>query len=193
MNKNNIDDFVFNVIKAKYERINEMNKIIEGDKKNLNSKKIPKPITMKKGLFVFFLIMFSGLYASPGELFVYDHAKVTKKFLDVNRIDKIVSESNVGLETLQPLLSHLPEFSLLQMYDDDRALGIPGWVYGAGCAIGGGCVLGIIGAVGAGLTGVLLVYLLSNQDKGETLSAFYGCLGGSLIALVFNLILYTSY
>jgi zinc transporter ZupT len=59
---------------------------------------------------------------------------------------------------------------------DELALGIPSFLWG--------CVFGIVG--------VLVVYLMTDENKDQTKKAFFGCIAGSLIGTVLYVVVFAA-
>lgn len=100
------------------------------------------------------------------EAFTLNEEEIAAEFDQLNKIEKYVQESDVTLEELQAQNSDL--VSGIELSADtsgalaaaDLPLGIPAFWWG--------CVLTLLG--------VILVYVLTDQDKEQTKKALIGCL-----------------
>jgi len=123
---------------------------------------------MKKALLLLAaFLMVNVTFARTADLFSYDKAQVQKALVNADALDHYVSQAMVSLDKIDladPITANFVAESNNFMMDDDRALGIPGFVWGF-------CLGGI---------GILVVYLVT-EDKEETKKALYGCLTAGLI------------
>jgi hypothetical protein len=124
---------------------------------------------MKKILSIFSVFCLTILFAfanDPQDAFNYDESKLNAEFDQLNKIEKYVEQNDVTLEELQAQNSDL--VSGIDLNTDaassltaaDLPAGIPAFWWG--------CVLAVLG--------VILVYVLTDQDKEQTKKALIGCL-----------------
>lgn len=139
--------------------------------------------TMKKilsVLSVFCLTLSFAFATEPGEAFSFEEDQISAEFDQLNKIEKYVQESNVTLEELQAQNSDLVAGIDLSadtagaLAAADLPLGIPAFWWG--------CVLTILG--------VILVYVLTDQDKEQTKKALIGCLVTAGAYIIFYVVLY---
>lgn len=134
---------------------------------------------------VFCMAVGSG-FANNASLFQLDEQSIENQFADLNELESII-EANEGV-TLSGIqsgeLNLSPELKAkVKGLSDgmnlmEPPLGIPGFWWG--------CVLGPLG--------ILLAYLLSDQDRDETKSALWGCLigygAGFLLYVIFVVLIF---
>ena len=132
---------------------------------------------MKKILLIAALAIFScqGLWASQADDFKYNKQQVQDEFSDLNLLEQtVVDNSFITLSemTSKNMLSN--KFSNLNLTSMmmEPALGIPGFWWG--------CVLGPVG--------ILVVYLVTDNDRDEVKKSLYGCLVSTGITIVFEVI-----
>jgi len=122
---------------------------------------------MKKTLLLLAaFLMVSVSFARTADLFSYDKAQVQKALVNADALDHYVSQATVSLDKIDlstPVTANFLAQSGNNMMEE-RALGIPGFVWGL--------VLGVVG--------ILVVYLVT-EDKEETKKALYGCIAGALL------------
>ncbi|KPM48371.1 hypothetical protein AFM12_06920 [Jiulongibacter sediminis] len=114
------------------------------------------------------------------EAFTLNEEEIAAEFDQLNKIEKYVQESDVTLEELQAENSDL--VSGIELSADtagalaaaDLPLGIPAFWWG--------CVLTLLG--------VILVYVLTDQDKEQTKKALIGCLVTAGAYIIFYVVLY---
>lgn len=121
---------------------------------------------------VFLMAFSSNLFAGSGDLFSYDKAAVEAELADLTQLESYVAENPATslslLETEKnQLLDGLNLYSpyAMGMNFDDPPLGIPSFLWG--------CAFGIVG--------VVLVYVITDEDKDETKKSFYGCIASTLV------------
>lgn len=137
-------------------------------------------------LLLFLLFITNVSFAAADESFSYDKKAIENEFSDLNQLEQIVNSNEnltynelksagilpAELNDLQISLSHSPL---------EPPLGIPGFWWG--------CVLGPIG--------ILIAYLLSDNDKSQAKSALTGCIVGYgsviVIYVVFYVIILSAY
>lgn len=129
-------------------------------------------------------LSFSVAYAEnePDEVYDYN-VTVEEDFAQLNEIEAYVIENDVTLEQLKSEKSALlngieiSNESSAALLADELPLGIPAFWWG--------CVLTVLG--------VVLVYVLTDQDKDQTKKALYGCLVTAGLYIIFYvLVLGTS-
>ncbi len=153
-----------------------------------------KPILKTISMFMAFALLFVQTQ-------VYAHAPLTDKFNNVPGVDDSVFQlDEASLEVAMADLNKLDSY--LQQHQDatyqdvaknnaqlvanvspiaapaggDGPLGIPSFLWG--------CVFGVIG--------ILLVYLMTDNDMDETKKALWGCLTGVGVALILNFVVFAG-
>lgn len=111
------------------------------------------------------IIMVSqGLRANQADDFKFDKLQIQKEFTDLNSLEQTVIDNNfISLSEMQSkniFSSQLSNLNLTGNSMMEPAIGIPGFWWG--------CVLGPVG--------ILVVYLVTENDKAEVKQALYGCL-----------------
>ncbi len=118
-------------------------------------------------LFSVFCLTLSFAFATePSEKFSLEEDQISAEFDQLNKIEKYVQESNVTLEELQAQSPDLVAGIDLSTNSADSlaSADLPGGIP----AFWWGCVLAVLG--------VILVYVLTDQDKEQTKKALIGCL-----------------
>lgn len=133
-----------------------------------------------------FCMMIGVSMANNASLFQLDEQSIENQFADLNELESIiVANDGITLTGIQNgELNLSPELSSkVKGLSDGMNLmeppaGIPGFWWG--------CVLGPLG--------ILLAYLISDQDRDETKSALWGCLvgygAGFLLYLLFWVLIF---
>ncbi len=117
-------------------------------------------------LSVFCLTLSFAFATEPQESFTFNEDEIAAEFDQLNKIEKYVQESDITLEELQAQNSDLVDGIELSadtsgaLAAAEMPLGIPAFWWG--------CVLAVLG--------VILVYVLTDQDKEQTKKALIGCL-----------------
>ena len=147
---------------------------------------------MKKAMFLLFAVVFvSSLFAKKADLFHYEHHRVDLALTTVNQIDRIVTQNNWDLNELQQNFNAARSGLLSQLPDDEKLLGIPGFVWGGVMAlVGGGIGCFAAGNIGiwiasfliGGLIGTLMVYLVT-ESKKQTEGALIGCVASTAVSV----------
>ncbi|WP_304231891.1 hypothetical protein [Jiulongibacter sediminis] len=110
------------------------------------------------------------------EAFTLNEKEIAAEFDQLNKIEKYVQESDVTLEELQAENSDLVSGIELSANSSnvlsavEAPLGIPAFWWG--------CVLSGVG--------LLLVYILSDQNKADTKQALIGCLVNAGVIILLN-------
>jgi hypothetical protein len=111
-----------------------------------------------------FVMSCQTLWANQSDDFTYNKQQVQDEFSDLNRLEQtVIDNSFMTLSEMQSKNMLSTQFSSLDLTGSmmmDPALGIPGFWWG--------CVLGPVG--------ILVVYLVTDNDGPEVKKAFYGCL-----------------
>ncbi|MGC9341211.1 MAG: hypothetical protein ACP5E3_00775, partial [Bacteroidales bacterium] len=114
----------------------------------------------------------SNLFAGSGDLFSYDKVAVETELAELTEIENYVaSNPETTLSLLKTdnnqLLTGLNLYSpyAMGMNLDDPPLGIPSFLWG--------CVFSV--------AGVVIVYLVTDEDKDETKKAFFGCIANAVV------------
>ena len=122
---------------------------------------------MKKLLLFAALILFFGgqnLWASQADEFKVDQQQIQSEFADLNQLEQTVLQNNfMSLSEMQSRNMLSAKYSNLNLTNGmmmEPALGIPGFWWG--------CVFGPVG--------ILIVYLVTDNDRDEVKKSFYGCL-----------------
>lgn len=124
-------------------------------------------------------IMFSAttLMAGQTDDFKFDRQQVQDEFADLSRLEQTVVQNDFmslfELRTNNMLSVEFANMSLSPMMSD-AALGIPGFWWG--------CVFGPIG--------ILIVYLVTDNDRDQVKKSLTGCIVGSAVQVGFYLIYY---
>lgn len=138
---------------------------------------------MKKFITILAAVCFSFSAAFAEEVTdeVYDYnVAVEEDFAQLNEIEAYVNANGVTLENLKSENSALlngitiSNDSSAALLADELPLGIPAFWWG--------CVLTVLG--------VILVYVLTDQDKNQTKKALYGCLVTAGAYIIFYVIIY---
>jgi hypothetical protein len=111
-----------------------------------------------------FLFISIGLSASPNP-YELDDNEISQEFEEVNAIEKMVESNQISnLEDLKhfdsPLYGSFSTSSSITFDNDELPLGIPAFLWG--------CCFGLIG--------ILLVVVITDNDKSATRQAAIGCL-----------------
>ncbi len=124
---------------------------------------------------------FSAAFAEEATNEVYDYnVAVEEDFAQLNEIEAYVNANDVTLENLKSENSALlngitiSNDSSASLLADELPLGIPAFWWG--------CVLTVLG--------VILVYVLTDQDKDQTKKALYGCLVTAGAYIIFYVVIY---
>ncbi len=138
---------------------------------------------MKKFLLIAAMAIFmscQGLWANQADDFKYNKQQVQDEFSDLNQLEQMVIDNSfLTLSEMQNnnmLSSRFSDLNLTGSMMMEPALGIPGFWWG--------CVLGPVG--------ILVVYLVTENDGSEVKKAFYGCLVGTGFWVVLNVIFYAA-
>jgi hypothetical protein len=136
---------------------------------------------MKKFFISIFLVFFAGftLLANDADLFNLDYNAVKAEFSQLDQLATMVTSnseltySNLMLtnSNLVASLRLVPE-SLLPTGEKNPVLGIPSFLWG--------CGLGVVG--------MLVVYIISDQDKVETKKAMWGCISWTAVVVIVDVI-----
>ncbi|MFT5884641.1 MAG: thiol:disulfide interchange protein [Arcticibacterium sp.] len=140
---------------------------------------------MKKFLSILSVLSLTVCFAfanEPVEEFNFDQSKIDAEFDQLNKIEKYVEKNDVTLEELQSQNADL--VSGIDLSSDASAsiaagelpIGIPAFWWG--------CVLGLLG--------VILVYVLTDQDKDQTKKALFGCLAWGVVFALYYLFVLSS-
>ncbi len=133
---------------------------------------------MKSLLLTLFAVFFSAtaLLAGQADDFKIDRQKVQDEFADLSRLEQsVVVNDYLTLSEMKDNNLLSAEFASMNLSSSmmmDSALGIPGFWWG--------CIFGPIG--------ILVVYLVTDNDRDEVKSAFTGCIVGTAVSVVFYLI-----
>lgn len=115
-------------------------------------------------LFVLMGLFIATLsFAGNGDLFTYDKAKVSNEMKDLTALEEMLVQDqsltyNDLLEVNHPLVVNMDQNSSMMLAGMSSAPLIPAFWWG--------CLFGPVG--------ILVVYLVE-EDKDQTMSAFWGC------------------
>ncbi len=136
---------------------------------------------MKKLLVSVFLVLSASftILANDADLFKLDYKAVQTEFSELNQLASMVTaNADLTYTSLQLTNSNLvtslrlvPE-SVLPDGTNNPVLGIPSFLWG--------CAFGVVG--------MLVVYLVSNQDMVETKKALWGCITWTAVVIVLDLV-----
>ncbi len=140
---------------------------------------------MKKTLLSLLLVFFAGftLLANDADLFKLDYNAVQAEFSQLNQLaDMVKSNSDMTYSALK--LEHGNLIESMNLVSDSSlpsdtknpVLGIPSFLWG--------CGLGVVG--------ILVVYIVSDEDKVETKKALWGCLAWTAVVVVVDVIWWGS-
>ncbi len=136
---------------------------------------------MKKTLLSLLLVFFAGftLLANDADLFKLDYNAVEAEFSQLNQLaDMVKSNSDMTYSALKLEHGNLIESmnlvseSSLPSDTKNPVLGIPSFLWG--------CGLGIVG--------ILVVYIVSDEDKAETKKTLWGCLTWTAVVVVVDVV-----
>lgn len=137
-------------------------------------------------LVVFMIFLAGNAFSATDESFSYDKKAIDKEFSDLNQLEQIVYQNpdatfdELNSKGLLPSELNDLNFNVSQS-PLEPPLGIPGFWWG--------CALGPIG--------IVIAYLLSDNDKTQAKSALTGCLVGygaaALIYVVYVVIIMSAY
>ncbi|MDP3915896.1 MAG: hypothetical protein Q8R96_19390 [Bacteroidota bacterium] len=111
----------------------------------------------------------SEIYEAFADISTLDH------YLQTNE-DKTYSDLELEDSSMLAGVSSTTTLPLSSSASDELALGIPSFLWG--------CVFGIVG--------VLVVYLMTDENKDQTKKAFFGCIAGSLIGTVLYVVVFAA-
>lgn len=126
-------------------------------------------------------ILVSDFSDDASEIVNFDESEIYSQFEELSELTNLVLSENLSAnEMLSENSSLLENVELEAMLpvstDDDGAggppLGIPSFLWG--------CVFGLLG--------VLLVYLVSDENKDETKKAVWGCVVSGAVSVVYYII-----
>lgn len=133
---------------------------------------------MKSLLLTLFAVFFcvTALIAGQADDFKIDRQKVQDEFADLSRLEQtVVVNDYLTLSEMKDNNLLSAEFASMNLSSSmmmESALGIPGFWWG--------CIFGPLG--------ILVVYLVTDNDRDEVRSAFTGCIVGTAVSAVFYLI-----
>jgi hypothetical protein len=139
---------------------------------------------MKKLLVSVFLVLFAGftVIANDADLFKLDYNAVQAEFSGLNQLATMVTNSGISYSDLLltngnmvASLSLVPE-SALPDGEKNPVLGIPSFLWG--------CGLGVVG--------LLVVYLVSDENKVETKKAMWGCITSTAVVVIIDLVWWSA-
>ena len=128
-------------------------------------------------LSLMFLFVASMSFASNSELFDLNYDQVKQEFAQLDQLAVKVKAENLTyndlLKTDAALVNSMALSSVPSVPLPDGALGIPSFLWG--------CVLGPIG--------VVLAYLLTDNDKDEAKKALWGCLASVAFWVILDVVI----
>ena len=110
----------------------------------------------------------------------FNDSEIYEAFADISTLDQYLQTnedktySDLELEDSSMLagVSSTTTLPLSSSASDELALGIPSFLWG--------CVFGIIG--------VVVVYLMTDENKEQTKKAVYGCVASTVVGIVFYIV-----
>ncbi len=110
----------------------------------------------------------------------FNDSEIYEAFADISTLDQYLQTnedktySDLELEDSSMLagVSSTTTLPLSSSQSDELALGIPSFLWG--------CVFGIIG--------VVVVYLMTDENKEQTKKAVYGCVASTVVGIVFYVV-----
>jgi hypothetical protein len=129
------------------------------------------------------LCMSALSFANNADIFSYDANKINQEMSELQSLEDFVTVNpGVTLSNLQTENSSLVNdlnlisetYGGIGSFSGEPALGIPSFLWG--------CILGWVG--------ILIVYLVTDQDKAETKKALTGCIVSSLAGCVVGVVYY---
>jgi len=140
---------------------------------------------MKHKLLLFitmaFLLNCDLVFSNVADDFSYDKQQLQDEFTDLNLLEQTVIENNfITLTEMQQknmLSSDLSNLNLTGSLMMEPALGIPGFWWG--------CVFGPVG--------ILIVYLVTDNDRDEVKKALYGCIVSGVFWIAWNVFWWAVY
>lgn len=122
------------------------------------------------------MISASTLMAAGADDFKIDKAQVQNEFADLYLLEQNVVDHNFmtlsEMENNNLLSADFASMNLSSSMMSESALGIPGFWWG--------CIFGPLG--------ILVVYLITDNERSQVKSAFTGCIVGSAISVVLYII-----
>lgn len=124
---------------------------------------------MKRILSLAFIIM--AIFSASAAEFHFDQKELNAEFSELNALENLIIEQNLTaeevLEVRPELMENIKltsaEASVTRTNGDMPLLGPFWW----------GCCLGIVG--------LLIVYIVTDNDKGQVKNALWGCLIGTVL------------
>ncbi len=141
---------------------------------------------MKKILSILSVLSLTVCFAfanEPVDEFNFDQSQIDSEFDQLNKIESFVEANDVTLEELQTQNSDL--VSGIDLSSDASASIATGDLPAGIPAFWWGCVLAILG--------VILVYVLTDQDKEQTKKALLGCLVSAAVWVVYVLVVGSAF
>lgn len=148
---------------------------------------------VQKVLAVFLALVLLNLqtYASPfsgmdfsddaQELIEFNEDAIYSEFQDIEALSEVLASEDVSAEEISDntLLENVSMNASLPLAADEEGttgppLGIPSFLWG--------CILSWVG--------ILLVYLLTEENKDETKKAVWGCVAGTAAYVLFYVLIY---
>ena len=135
-----------------------------------------------KRLFIIACLVLAGflkVQASDADLFSYDKAAVTTALADLSAIENYVAQhpaisiadlTKTGNMVVNGIDISTSPFAMF----GEPPLGVPSFLWG--------CVFGPIG--------LLVGYIVTEQDKDETKKALWGCVTGTVVEVLFWVVVY---
>jgi hypothetical protein len=138
---------------------------------------------MKKKLLISIMAIFmvcQGLLAGQADVFKYNKQQVQDEFSDLNQLEQtVIDHSFLTLSEMQSKNLLTEKFNTMNLTGMmmEPALGIPGFWWG--------CVLGPVG--------ILVVYLVTDNDKDQVKKSLYGCLVSGAFWVIWEVVYIAAY
>jgi len=131
-------------------------------------------------LAVSFFLVASLSFASNSDLFKLDYNKVQDEFAQLDQLAQKVKTENLTYADLASTDAQLVETLALSSTPSiplpDGALGIPSFLWG--------CVLGPVG--------IVLAYVLTDNDRDEAKKALWGCLANTAVGVIIYFVAFAT-
>lgn len=120
-------------------------------------------------------------------VFSYDEEMLSSALSELNELDNFIEANNdVTFESLENAGSSL----IANIEAGSAPMGMPGAAEGGESPLGipsflWGCVFGVLG--------VVLVYVLSDEDKAETKKALWGCVASTAVSVVLYMVVWGAW
>lgn len=119
-------------------------------------------------------------------VFSFDEDLVNAALSELNTLDAYVVDNvdvtygllaETGSELIANIEANSSPMGMPQEGDDGPPLGIPSFLWG--------CVFGVLG--------LLVVYLMTHENKAETKKALWGCVTGSVVTVILYMVIWGAW